>query len=208
MISNTIIYKEHYMRLSKHINEATEPLPINIINELMKVNTDYLKDVKGLLEQRHHYLQRGTKDSVEYAVKNVRQDRKPTDSNQDWHDTLNAEFQKKFHVNARSQALFCSRIAGGYAGNDGSTYIIFPIGDYYMLYSPTYPDLFLEQPDKEDMPLKAERVVRTIKKSSDWNSVYNGAKPINEVMVICKSYLMIKVKYTAAVDEWIKNEVD
>jgi len=192
------------MRLSKHINEAADTLTIDIIDNLMKVNLDYLRDIKHLLDQRRHYLQRGTNDNIEYTIKQVRQDRRPTDSNQDWHDTLDAEFQKKFHVNARSQALFCSRLAGGYGDN---TYLIFPINDFYMLYSPEYPDLFLEQPKKEDMPQKAEKILRTVKKSNDWREVFGDTRPINEIMVICKSYFMIKMKYTAALDAWIKNEV-
>ena len=197
------------MRLTKHINEAMEPLTPDIINNLMRVNMDYLKDIKHLVSERRHYLQRGTKDNMEYAVKHVRQDRMPTDSNRDWHDALNAEFQKRFHVNARSQALFCSRVAGGYAGNTGSTYIIFPIGDFYMLYSSQYPDLYLEQPDYLDMMQpKAEAVVKTIKKSNDWREVYHDARLVSEIMLICNSYFMIKEKYTAALDEWIKNEVE
>jgi len=194
------------MRLQQHINESGDPLNINIIDNLMKVNIDYLKDVKKLLGQRRHYLTRGVHGLSDYIVKQTRQDRKPTDSNLIWHNALNAAFKKKFGIEARSKSVFCAKLSSGYGSHN---YMVLPIGDFYMLYSPVYPDLFLEQPtDVYQMETKADQVLKTIVKSTDWVSVYNNTQPITEIMVVCQSYLMVKENYTASLDTWIRNEVE
>jgi hypothetical protein len=191
------------MRLQQHINEEFI-LTQDVIDILMKTNIKYLKDVRKLISMPRHYLQRGMDTVGEHFIKQVRQDRWPVDSKQGWHDALNAEFQDKFHINARSQSVFCSRLAEGY----GKGYLIFPIGDFYMLYSRSIPDLFFEQPnDSEDYEYVAKERVRTYKKSDSWKDVCPDINVTTEVMLVCKSYFALSITHTNTLDTWIYHEV-
>ena len=150
------------MRLTNSLQEAfVNTLTPDIIKQLQQTNQKYLSDVKHILDYQLHYLTRGISGShPDCFKKDVRSDRRPTDSNKEWHDALNMEFLEKFNIKARSESLFCSKLSAGYGD---TLYIIFPIGNFYMLYSRAYPDLFLEEPKKvEDMPKKAQEILRTV----------------------------------------------
>lgn len=196
------------MELDKYLINYEDPLDDNIIKLLKKTNIGYLKDLKSLFPMKFSYITRGIKSGKgDYFIGQVRQDRRPTDSKIGWHDALNAEFVKKYGIEARSKSLFCARMSRGYGGVD-SNYMVFPIGNFYILYSNEYSDLFFEMPkDPDDYEAKAKLVVSTIKKSSDWSRIAKEVEPITELMVVCKSYLMVNRKFTNAVTEWIQAEI-
>jgi hypothetical protein len=193
------------------MNENIEELDPVIVKNLKKVNQDYLKSVKSLLDHRLHYITRGMSTNQDYMTKDVRQDRRPTDSSIAWHNALDDELFKKFGVKARSKSAFCSRLSAGY----GTMYTVFPIGGFFMIYSPIYEDLYLQEPrehlDSPDIIAeRAKEVVSTVKKSNNWVDVFNNTRPITEIMLVCKSYFAIRVsfqKQTIPIDMWIRDNI-
>lgn len=196
------------MKLDKYLINQSEPLGDGIIKEIKKTNINYLKDIKSLLPMSFPYLTRGIKGgNKDVMIKSVRKDRNPTDSKIEWHNALNDKFYEKFGIRARSASLFCARMSRGY-GNADSNYIIFPIGGFYIIYSKQYPDLFFEQPKKlEDYEEKAKIVVSSMKKSSDWAKIAKEVEPLTELMLVCKTYLMVNRRYTNEVTTWIQSEI-
>jgi hypothetical protein len=205
------------MRLNNQINEEIEEIDPVIVKNLQKVNQDYLKDVKSLLSHRLHYITRGMSVSQKYMTKNVRQDRIPTDSSIEWHNALDDELFEKFGVKARSKSAFCSRLSAGY----GTMYAVFPIGGFFMLYSPVYPDLYLEEPKHLNKSLvysenpdiikeRAKEVISTVKKSNSWAGMFNNIGPTTEIMLVCKSYFAVRVvtkKEIDPLDNWIRDNI-
>jgi len=105
------------------------------INDLVKGGYSYLKKADDLM-----YSGRDSGQSI--LSKKVRTDRKPTDMEMDRHNILNDLFYKKFKTYARSNSIFCSgnlMTAGAYGSN---VFIIFPAGQYQLLWSDKIKDLY------------------------------------------------------------------
>ena len=120
------------MRLKKHINEdiLTDDMSIR----LKKDCKPFLKDVKKIHKFHWHFLNRGVKkDGGEFVKKSPRNDRRPGDSPVEWHNALDKASQSTFGVKYRSAGTFCKlTIPTSYGSVDK---MIFPIGDYYCLWS-------------------------------------------------------------------------
>jgi hypothetical protein len=118
--------------MTKFYNYINEDYIEDIIQSIQKDCKPYLKELSGRNFLKHDLLTSGRNDSRNFAVKNIRQDRKPRDIYPDIHEFIDNELQKKFGIKARSQTLFCySNVSD--AANYGSAYYIFPIGDFEII---------------------------------------------------------------------------
>jgi hypothetical protein len=78
---------------------------------------------------------------ADYIYKDIRlTDRKPSDMPYDLHQFINGYFKQEYGASFRS-AMFVTGSVGT-AGDYGTTYIIFPTGEFQYLWSPEFEDLF------------------------------------------------------------------
>ena len=98
----------------------------------------FLKSLKGST----HLLWRGSnKQSKPFEKLKPRSDRRPVDMDPLIHEFLDDEFNRKFGWKARSEGLFC---CGGEAATYGygKATIVFPIGKFKYVWSPSIEDLY------------------------------------------------------------------
>lgn len=84
-------------------------------------------------------------DDLLYWTKTVRTDRKPKDTHPSMHAMINDWFKKKFGFGARSETMFCLGEKGiKNLRQYGTPCIVFPIGEFQYVWSPTVTDLYNE----------------------------------------------------------------
>lgn len=95
-------------------------------------------------ESKGKIVYRGSSDKGEIARVPVRKDRKPLDSDEDYHGTLKAIIKKAGKSATRDNAVFVSgslRTAKTFTrGESAQTYIVFPIGDFKYTWSTVVED--------------------------------------------------------------------
>jgi hypothetical protein len=101
----------------------------------------FIKDlVKGGFKKTDDLMYSGRNETNSIIQKNVRKDRKPTDTKINRHVFLDNAFFEKFKIKGRSQTLFCT---GDYnTSYNYNTYLIFPINKYQILWSDKIKDTY------------------------------------------------------------------
>lgn len=135
------------MRLQQYINEAKIKVDHGkIVNDLVRDSKQFLKDVgfdRQLISLTLFSGRASESPLTPYIQKKVRTNRKPKDTPDDLHKTLDGKFQKKFGVKVRSSGLFCTgRVA--LAAAYGHPFAVFPKGKYKVIWSPDVTDLWLQ----------------------------------------------------------------
>jgi len=131
------------MRLTTFINESSDYDHAEIIDALLRTCMPYLKDRKFDQHYPEHQLYSGRNRGDEvFFVDTIRSNREPKDTPQWMHRDLDNRFFQKFGVRARSNALFTT---GSYsqASSYGDIYIIFPKGQYTVIWSDDIQDLYI-----------------------------------------------------------------
>lgn len=103
-------------------------------------------------------------DDLFSFIMQVRKDRKPRDSNEWLHASLDKFFENTFNVKARSAGVFASTdldMVKGYGG----TYVIYPVGEYFIIYSKDISDAYDALNDGiyslgVNKPLSASKIIR------------------------------------------------
>lgn len=196
------------MKLLKFLNEGgigkdpkwfVNTKQLDMIKKDCKPFLDDLRFVPHNIKDRHLY--RGTGSVSPFLDKNVRQDRKPLDSSVWWQKALNAEFQKKFKVRARSAGVFCKSITpSGY----GIDYMLFPKGKYFLLWSSKVHDAYFNQPSDEDYASEqAEAVVDTFSKGNILDLKRDKKMKNQEVILICDSWYGIHADLEEDFERWM-----
>ena len=115
--------------------------------QYIKNNKQFLK--KGIFLYRETSEEPNkTNKSFNYFIKSVRKNRNPRDTSKNYHIKFDNYFFKKFGIKYRSQSVFCqasTKMVGD--GYGDFKYIIFPIDDYKMCYSPKIKDLVVIDPN-------------------------------------------------------------
>ena len=128
------------MRLVKYITESFDKLD-SIKSNLSKDCRPFLDDLSKNVK-RGHYLYRGTSKLTQSIIElKPRLDRKPSDMPIEVHYMLDDAFWSKFKWKPRSEGVFCSfvwNVAKGY----GTPFMLFPKGEYKILWSKEIDDLF------------------------------------------------------------------
>ena len=131
------------------IKELFEATPNNALDEFVKL---VMRDCQPFLKLKTQPLYRGLSEARKqkilggFAIKDdVRIDRKPRDSNPYLHNAMNRALKKKYGVPVRSESLFCAYSkAVAMAYSDDMPYLIFPIGETKLIWSPYIIDPFAE----------------------------------------------------------------
>jgi len=143
------------------------------------------------------------KRSVDYNIEkfDAPNDRIPRNMPIDDHDEFNFLFNKKFGWNVRG-GIFCF----GYnlnkegdikdTGYGNKSFLMFPLGDYKLAYSPHINDLFIEYDDKQ-----IPETVDGYKNTSLKNAIYYE----NEISIDCDEYYLVDQKNLNEIIERIWN---
>lgn len=137
------------------------------------------------------FLYRGMKVGPDISVNKARKDRQPLSTEPDMHKFIDDYLYEKYGIRGRSGAIFCT----GYVKNAsvyGTPRIIFPIGEYKILWSPKIYDLFLSGISflsKDDIKEKLLDSYRT-------DGLGQAIRSKKEVMVDCDMYVAFHYKYT------------
>jgi len=137
------------MRYKQFLNEGYNPHAEELLKGVQVVYTHCMPFIKDLIKGGFNYLTKaddllysGRNENSSIIIKNVRNDRKPTDTDEDHHNIFDDILYKKFKVRSRSNAIFCTgnlMTAGDYGS---SVYIIFPTGKYEVIWSDTIKDIY------------------------------------------------------------------
>lgn len=212
------------MRFRQHLNEAVTPhdLRPEWKDLLIKNCMPFLKDTKKRIKRTNHFLYRGITGASgkSFFEKNVRQDRRPLDSEQRWHEDFGAGFKRKFGVDARKQGLFCEIIP---VYQYGYPYIVIPQGNYYCIWSDTIQDAAEWVPDAiygygghpdavyDAITKHVDKLMKTYHKG-DLGKAILGVEGSQggyrtEITVICKKYYAIGEEHTMYLEGFIANEI-
>lgn len=207
------------MRFNRHLKEDVRIPPDKLIDVLESKCMPYLKDVRKSIDKLNHFLFRGMKGaSKNYFLKDVRQDRKPLDSPEAWHNDLGAGLKRKFGVDGRKQGLFCEMLP---MSQYGTPYIVFPVGKYFCIWSDTIEDAAEWEPDaiydyggegmQKAVDFHVDKLMKTYHKGDVNDAIkgvdYNSKGPRTEITVITKQYYAVSLDYQAYIEKWIKDEI-
>ena len=139
------------MRLTQYINEAEPWDGISKRESLEQATltlfmTNILRDCQPFLRdldlKNPRFLYSGRKRDTDWFEQSVRSDRKPKDLSPDIHTDFDNEFNKQFGWRPRSNGLFCTGDESS-AYEYGNTFMIFPKGQYKILWSQEVSDLYI-----------------------------------------------------------------
>ncbi len=204
------------MRLEKHLNES----PVNAsFEEILTILWDKCQQIlkhytKNRQWQTDDLLWSGRKNNQDYFIKDVRKDRKPVDIEDEVHTEFDNAFNRKFGWKARSNALF---VTGDWTQsiNYGTAFMIFPMGHYRFVYSPSIYDAYRatisldsfdvwkEKNDdgtKEEWMNGYDDVVRSYTNKDIHKAIISN----NEIMLNAKKYMAIDKQYQFKLLEWFK----
>ena len=123
--------EQQIMEAAKKIKYACAPF--------IKNNFNYINDGE--------YLYRGVKGSdanMDLIISgNVRTDRVPRDTPRAWHFLLDEFFLRQFGWKYRSGSIFATQQTNQ-ASDYGAIFVIFPVGEYKICYSPMITDAFTD----------------------------------------------------------------
>lgn len=121
------------------LTEDTQLDENNVWDFIQKNCQPYLKENPDWMTRP---LYRGMSYRGDIQIKNIRSDRQPTDSNSFLHQLYDEAFIENGYALNRTNSIFCTgdlEMAYKY----GEAYVIFPMGNFAFVYSPTVKDLYL-----------------------------------------------------------------
>lgn len=198
------------MRFRQYMNEGVRFKDREISKATKKLMyhdcKQYLDDAYKIGE--YNFLFRGmTSHQGDFFRREPRKDRKPLDSSERWHQTLDIYSKEKFGVKMRSEGVFCKLTTPtGY----GLDYIVLPFDGYYCLWHPNVSDAYFMEPDEDPQNPDyydkiAEKMVSGYQKGSLKDAVKKSGGKKKEVILICKKYYGLKVDYYNQLVDWNRN---
>jgi len=133
------------MRLKQRINEESNlDKLVDVLYSVIGDCQPFLKELGTVKPPQFLYSGRKTEDP--WFEKDVRTDRRPTDTFIELHKDLDEAFNKKFGWKPRSNGLFCTGYLND-ATDYGTAYTIFPKGPFKIIWSRSIGDLYLRLSD-------------------------------------------------------------
>lgn len=191
-----ITFKQFISEDAKSFQELIEKNCADFLSKSAKQGFLY-RGIKGLASAEAHEV-----EGIEYAIKAVRKDRKPLDTNKHLHTSIGEWFKTEFGWNPRSEGVFA--FGEGADLSDirayGEPCIIFPIGEIHYVWSKTVEDLFSDisiefiNSDEElerwldDANYEGEELAEAVQRG-------------NEIMVKCDKYYAFPIAYKAHLKE-------
>ena len=189
------------MRLKQYITEVVttdidEYLPI-----LEKECAPYLKECK----KAGGFLYRAINDSFSIKKMKPRSDRRPRDTPIELHNFMDDYFKKNFGWKARSEGVFVSSDFSYISEYASHVHMFFPIGKFKYVWSKHVSDIFIIFREHEIIDINDNEMNGDISDHEDTlidvlrhyqnNNLYSAIVAGNEVMVKCKEYYLINMKY-------------
>ena len=189
------------MRLYNYLTEQelSSSNYLQIIEEKCK---PFLSDVK----KAKRFLLSGKRSSKVVFQREVRKNRKPKDTSKTIHDLANVYFKDKFGVEARNKSIFCTGDLSE-TGRYGDTYLIFPVGEYEIIWSPKVKDFTVHVTDKknfkkyskayhkigteEEREKQLNQFIKDIVDTYKTGDLKKAIKSKNEIMLICEEYIAV-----------------
>lgn len=200
----------------------TEP---NISDDVVDVARTIVRDCKPYLLEHEQFdknpLYRGMRISQKkpLAERQVRQKRKPRDTDMLMHQLWDQWFLQNFGKQYRSNALFVTG-SGAVADEFGTIHIVFPLGQFDYVWSPKVKDLTNEVEDKifgkfrkynpdamvriktRNKPTEQEsqelnQITTAVMDDLDFTSggLSKAARSRNEIMINCQTYYTIPQRW-------------
>lgn len=192
------------MRFQRLLNEMAVELSVQ---EALQFAVDNCKPFLHQIVKKggtvQHFMFSGRTHNAKTFTRAVQKERHPMDTPPTVHKMLDAKFQRKWGVKARSQSIFCTG-SPTHAEMYGHPFMIFPMGRFTYLYHPKVKDLFnhirfnvmfdLDMSSIEDLDKFDERMISFIAEYKNRDLVA-GIKSGNEIMVQCKEYFAVSHTY-------------
>lgn len=185
-------YPDHHGLIASKHGLLMEPHVIKLMAFAQTVKDDcqpYLKEVDYSPAIKYALL-RGINTTKTYIAKRVRlENRIPKDISTDTHNRINKYFQEHYGAQFRNSMLVTSNLSQAeeyaYGGlNIGSVYVIFPVGQFEYLWSPTVTDMLDIVMATDDFEADLETYQTTDLKA--------GIRSGHEIMIRCKEYYGFK----------------
>jgi len=151
------------MRLTGFITEMarnTDPYPILV--ELYKVSFPFIKEyikASGNINMKSDVLWSGRTTNLTHKIRNIRSNRYPKDSPEEFHSFVDDAFNNEFGVRYRSNSVFVTgnrNVADDYGDH---VFGIFPTGtNYSYAWSENITDMFSELSESGNYPYIGEDV--------------------------------------------------
>lgn len=140
-----------------------------------------------------------------------REQRKPRNTTPISSDAMDDFFEKKFGWRPRSEAVFCQGDPKG-TSFYGTTFCIFPIGEFEFVWSPEYEDLFgalsvsytriRDDMTPEEQAVRKAQLVHSLEegeyRDDDLRNAMAASGGQTEIMIGCKEYYAITYKDAVA----------
>ena len=144
-----MLLNEFLFEAKSEKSQKEEILIKNLADQIKKECKPFLKDnMSQILNGKYlcHSTEltselRYDEGKISYDIK-LRDDREPRDTDKDYHDAANDYLEHKFGVRFRSKSIFTfpNFANKGY----GDPFVVFPVGDYKVCYSPKVYDAYNE----------------------------------------------------------------
>lgn len=158
------------------------------------------------------FLLSGRKNKPSYFKGTVRKDRTPRDTPKHVHNYVDELFYDEFGIRARSNTLFCSMDAHA-VKTYGDPYLIFPIGQYKLIWSPEISDFYgdiiqdAEGYDERTIERTMEREIEDAVETYKITKVLPDISTYSEIMLYCKKYYALNYYlFLPKVIEWLVEE--
>lgn len=203
------------MKLREYLIEDTNKVDISMIKRDCKKWLDFSK---GL------FVYRGIKIHDKIVRIDTNKNRKPKDTPLNLHKKIDEIFYKKFGWKPRSEGVFCTGNIST-ANLYGEIYVIFPIGDFEILWSEEVEDLYIKSGTfsmyasmldqlisafmlKDSSHYSDEKGMKRLVDTYKNKDLYGAIKSENEIMIKCDQYYAISVSYIEKIYKTPKNFVD
>lgn len=144
---------------------------------------------RGIFKPRGEIQIRTPEGRISAYRMDVRQDRRPADSDLVVHQSADSFMKREFNIAGRSQTVFVSgseQMASGY----GKPFIILPRGDFKFLWSPIAGDMAVKfEVDEEYTISEIEDKLRDMKYQT--TDLPKAIASTHEIMIECKDYYAI-----------------
>jgi len=177
-------------RLNKYIAEEKDQnwYLDKFVPLIQKECKPFLRDIKGAKGT----LVRIDKKNNPIHKRKVRTDRRPLDTNKEFHDYIDDYFFKTFGWRGRSNVLFTWGRKFGVIGL--YDWIVFPIGNYKIIWSDTLYDLYSESPTVKEFEDE-------LAKTYTDKDIKTAVTFDHEVMLNCKEVYMARGYLASNINE-------
>lgn len=126
-----------------------------------------------------------------FVKKKVRKDRKPRDTPEDIHEWADNWFYENFGIRARSNTMFCTSEASK-TKQYGELYIVFPIGNFEIIWSHRLKDLYTEWMVTKGLEFWKDYFLTSFAKTYHKGNLQKAIKSGNEIMLHCDEYYILR----------------